>query len=170
MVLYSPISSINMASTILGISPGTRIMGIGVIQNGELMEWKVKTFKGSWSKEKLHLIVEIIGRLCNHFQVTHLALKVVSPLHSSNNLLILTKVILELAEKNKIHLFRFTGQDLKLRAGPAEKHSISDLMEFALDKYPVLKREYLKERNNLNPYYMKMFEAIAVAHIVLKKG
>ncbi|MBX7109625.1 MAG: crossover junction endodeoxyribonuclease RuvC [Chitinophagales bacterium] len=154
-----------MASTILGISPGTRIMGLGVIQNGELVEWQVKTFKGSWSKEKLRLIIDNIQSISDHFKVSVIALKVVSPLRTSKNLLNLTKGIMETAEKNKIRLSRFTGQDLKLRAEPAEKHSSSDLMEFVLDKYPVLKREYLKERNNLNPYYFKMFEAIAAALI-----
>ncbi|MBK6484068.1 MAG: hypothetical protein IPG01_13285 [Chitinophagaceae bacterium] len=158
-----------MALTILGISPGTRIMGLGAIRNGELLEWQVKTFKGSWSKEKLNVIMETIVSLCDHYQVTDLALKIVSPLRSSKNLVILTNRISEMAEKNKIHLSRFTVHDLKLKAGPNSKHSVDDMMEFITEKYPVLKREYIKERNNLNPYYLKMFEAIAAALIAEKK-
>lgn len=155
-----------MATTILGISPGTRIMGLGVVQNGELMEWQVKSFKGSWSKEKLKLILETIENLCDHFQVTDVALKVVSPLHSSKNLLVLTDRISELAKKNKVRLYKFTMQDIKRKAGDQRKNSMNDLMESITHKYPVLKREYLKERNNLNPYYLKMFEAIAAAGLV----
>lgn len=155
-----------MATTILGISPGTRIMGLGVVQNGELVEWQVKSFKGSWSKEKLKLILEAIENLCAHFHVTDVALKVISPLHSSKNLLVLTDRISELAKKNKVRLNKFTMQDLKKKAGDQGKNSMNDLMESITHKYPVLKREYLKERNNLNPYYLKMFEAIAAAGLV----
>lgn len=70
-----------------------------------------------------------------------------------------------MAEKNKIHLSKFTVHDLKLKAGPNGKHSVDDMMEFITEKYPVLKREYIKERNNLNPYYLKMFESITAALI-----
>lgn len=157
-----------MATTILGISPGTRIMGLGVIRNGELVEWQVKSFKGSWSKEKLSLIAETIGSLCDHFQVTDMALKVVSPLRSSRNLLTLTNQITELAKKHKIRVYRFTVQDLRLKTGLRGKRSIDELMEQITQKYPVLKREYTKERNNLNPYYLKMFEAIVAAWLVGK--
>ena len=150
-----------MAMTILGISPGTRTMGIGVIQDGELVEWQVKSFKGSWSKEKLSLIVETIASLCDHFQVTDVALKVVSPLRSSRNLLTLTNRITEMSKKHKIHISRFKVQDIRLKNGLHGKRSMDELMEHITQKYPVLKREYLKERNNLNPYYLKMFEAIA---------
>lgn len=152
--------------TILGISPGTRTMGLGVIRNGELVEWQVKSFKGSWSKEKLKLILETIENLCDHFQVTDVALKVVSPLHSSKNLLVLTDRISDLAKKNKVRIYKFTGQDLKQKVGSQGKNSLNDLMESITHTYPVLKREYLKERNNLNPYYLKMFEAIAAAGLV----
>lgn len=155
-----------MATTILGISPGTRIMGLGVVQNGELVEWQVKSFKGSWSKEKLKLILEAIENLCAHFQVTDVALKVISPLHSSKNLLVLTDRISELVRKNKVRLYKFTVQDLKQKVGDLGNNSMNDLMESITHKYPVLKREYLKELNNLNPYYLKMFEAIAAAGLV----
>jgi len=158
-----------MASIILGVSPGTRIMGLGVIQNGELVEWQVKTFKGPWSKDKLSFIIGSIQDLCDHFRVSDMALKVVSPLRSSKNLLLLNKGIIEIAEKSKIPLSRFNGEDLKLKEGLQEKHSMNDLMEFVMEKYPVLNREYIRERNNLNPYYLKMFEAIAAALIVDRK-
>lgn len=157
-----------MATTILGISPGTRTMGVGVIQNGELVEWQVKIFKGRWSKEKLDIIMKNIQSLCDHFQVTDVALKVVSPLRSSRNLLTLTNRITELAEKHKIRISRFTVQDLRLKIGLHGKRSMDELMEHITQKYPVLKREYLKERNNLNTYYLKMFEAIAAARLVDK--
>lgn len=158
-----------MVMIILGISLGTRILGLGVIRNGELVEWQVKCFKGSWSNDKLSSIIGNIQSLCDHFKISDMALKVVSPLRSSKNLLTLTKEIIEITEKDKIRLSKFTTQDLKLRAGPREKHSMNDLLEFVMEKYPVLKREYIKERNNLNPYYLKMFEAIAAAHIAGRK-
>lgn len=155
-----------MATTILGISPGTRIIGIGVIQNGELVEWQVKTFKGRWSQEKLTLILGMIQSLSEFFNVNTIALKSVSPLRSSPHLLKLTNQIIALSEKIQVSLVQLSIHDLKWKAGSHGKNSIGELMEFMTEQYPVLKRAYLKERNNLNPYYLKMFEAIAAAHYV----
>lgn len=153
-----------MATTILGISPGTRIIGIGVIQNGELVEWQVKTFKGSWSQEKLSLILGMIQGLCEFFSVDTIALKAVSPLRSSPHLVKLTNQIITLSDNIQVSLLQLSIHDLKWNAGRHGKNSIAELMEFMTEQYPVLKRAYLKERNNLNPYYLKMFEAIAAAH------
>jgi Holliday junction resolvasome RuvABC endonuclease subunit len=155
-----------MAATILGISPGTRSFGIGVLDGGELIEWQVKTFKGRWSKEKMKGIVSMLEEICIHFRISQIAIKEVSPLRSMKNVRMLTSQIIAMAEKKGIKIFRFTLNDLKRSAGLHGRETRDKVMEFVALKYPVLKKEYLKERNNLNPYYLRMFEAIAAARLV----
>ncbi len=154
-----------MATTILGISPGTRSLGIGILRNTELIEWQVKTFKGRWSKEKMNMILDSIQSLIEHFKITEVAFKEVSPLRSSRNLIELTKQITVLAKKRQMLISLFTIQDLKQSIESNGKHTRDGLIEFVFEKYPMVKREYHKERNNLNPYYLRMFEAIAAAYI-----
>jgi len=55
---------------------------------------------------------------------------------------------------------------LKRNTSSNRKYTKGDLMEFITEKYPVLRKQYLKEKNNLEPYYLKMFEAIAAARIL----
>ena len=47
-------------NVILGISPSTRSLGIAVMRNGDLVDWKTKTFPGKFSKEKVKSIVGVI--------------------------------------------------------------------------------------------------------------
>jgi hypothetical protein len=95
-----------------------------------------------------------------------MALKEVYPLRSSNNLKVLSVEIIALTEKKHVTFSRYTLDDLKRNSGVNGKHTKDDLMEFITEKYPMLRRDYLKERNNLRPYYLKMFEAIAAARIL----
>lgn len=158
-----------MVTTTLGISPGTRSIGIAVLANDDLIEWQVKCFKGKWSKEKMLLIVKAVEKLCDHFRIDALAVKEVSPLRCSANLTNLAKSLNTLARKRKLLCSRYTLDDLKRNLSPNGKHSLEELMEFITEKYPILRREYLKERNNLTPYYLKMFEAITAARILAQK-
>ena len=47
--------------TILGINPGAKYLGIAVFQGSELKDWRIKVFKGKWSKEKMDKVLEIIS-------------------------------------------------------------------------------------------------------------
>lgn len=158
-----------MAITILGISPGTRTIGIAVLKDYDLIEWQVKTYRGRWTKEKLKLIIGSLEKLCDHFRIDGVALKETSPLRSSSGLILLTKSILDVAHKKNLTASLYTLDDLKRGSSSTWKHTKDELMEFITEKYAVLRKEYLKERNSLRPYYLKMFEAIAAARILTRE-
>ena len=151
------------AKAILGISPGTRVIGLAVIKDGELVEWKVKTFKEMWSGSKRKAILHTIDRLCEYHNVGVLSLKKIDPLRSSPQLDKLITAISKQAIRNhiKVNMYSLSDLDYDLRTG--KKQTKDNLSEQVAEKHPELKHEYLQERNNRREYYTKMFEAIAMA-------
>lgn len=154
------------SKAILGISPGTRSMGFAVVRRGELIEWRVKTFKGVWSKEKLAHLLLAIGRICDYFQITGIAIKKVDPLRSSKQLDILNECITALAKKKALAIATYSLPEIKEVCKKQQKNVPIAVAEYALELYPEIRKEYLKERNNKREYYSKMFEAILCAHML----
>ena len=153
-----------MASkTILGISPGTRVIGLAVIIKGELVEWRVKSFKDTWSTDKKSVILTVIERLIAHYDVSELALKKVDPLKSSRELDLLIRSIEKMTEKKRIRLTQFSLSQLEFDQRSGKRDGKKQLTEKLVEKHPELRKEYLRERNNRTEYYTKMFEAIAIA-------
>ncbi len=70
-------------------------------------------------------------------------------------------------EGRKLYAASYTLDDLKRGSGVTWKHNKNEVMEFITEKYPILRKAYLKERNNFRPYYFKMFEAIAAALLLV---
>lgn len=148
---------------VLGISPGTRVIGIAILQNGELIEWKVKTFSERWSKDKRKAILETVKALCTYHEVSLLSIKKVDPLRSSPELDRLVEDLIEQAKDHKINVQLFSLSDLDYGLREGKRQTKRKLSEQIAEKYPEVKHEYLKERNNRREYYTKMFEAIALA-------
>ena len=152
-----------MAKALLGISPGTRIIGLAVIYKGELIEWKVKTFKESWSLQKRKAILNAIDRLCDYHCIQTIAVKKVDPLRSSPPLEKLVGAIESLAQRRQIQVWQYALSDLDYDLRTGRKLTKGNLSEQVAEKHPQLRNTYLKEQNNRKEYYTKMFEAIAMA-------
>jgi hypothetical protein len=152
-----------MAKALLGISPGTRVVGLAVINKGILIEWKVKTFKEMWSCSKRKTILATINRICEYHGIQVIAIKKIDPLRSSPQLDRLIATIIKQAERNHIKLRQYSLSDLDYDFHTGKKQSKGNLSEKIADKHPEVRKEYLQERNNRKEYYTKMFEAIAMA-------
>ena len=150
----------------LGISPGTRTMGLAVIRDGELIEWRVKTFKGIWSKEKLKYILRAIEKMCDYYRVTAVAMKKVDPLRSSKQLDVLTNNLIAHAKKKHLRIATYSLPELMKVTGRKQKNTHNAIAECVVEIYPGLRREYIKERNMEREYYSKMFEAVLSARML----
>ena len=146
---------------LLGISPGTRVIGLAVLHKGELVEWKVKTFKEMWSVGKRKSILATIDRICDYYGVEVVSIKKIDPFRSSPQLDALIAAIVKQAEKNMltVRLYSLSELDYDIRTGKKK----DTLSEQVASKHPMLRQTYLRERNNRAEYYTKMFEAIAMA-------
>jgi hypothetical protein len=148
---------------LLGISPGTRIVGLAVLYKGELVEWKVKTFKELWSGDKRKAILQTIDRLCGYHSIEVMVIKKIDPLRSSPQLDTLVAAIIRQAERKRIRVQQYSLSDLDYDLRSGKKQTKDELAEKVAERHPEFRKEYLKERNNRREYYMKMFEAIAMA-------
>ncbi len=147
---------------ILGISPGTRVMGIAIMHSGELIEWRVKSFKGKWSKEKQLAILKMVAKLCDYYTVRRIVVKKVDPLRSSPQLDGLISAIVQQAKRQTLLIKTLSLEELDYDT-QSKSMTKGVLSEKVVDRHPELKQEYIKERNNQKEYYTKMFEAIAIA-------
>lgn len=146
--------------TILGISPGTRYVGVAMLRNGDLYDWKVKTYKGSWSEDKLSKAIEYIEGLIITHVIHHIACKIPHTSRSSFGLNALIEKIKKIAKEYKIELHIYSVNDLK----SFFKKDISNKSQLANHlavKHPELSLELDKEQRSNHSYYSKMFEAIA---------
>ncbi|HYV94625.1 MAG TPA: hypothetical protein VE978_22820 [Chitinophagales bacterium] len=150
-----------MAEIILGISPGTRIIGIAVLRNGELIDYGVKCFKERWTQTKKRSLLSNVDKLMEYYGVTVVAIKSCDPTRSSQQLELLSKEIVKVCESKKITVYSYGNATLKLSLGIKSRNKNALMAEIA-ELYPELRKMYLKEINNRHSYYEKMFEAIAL--------
>jgi hypothetical protein len=151
---------------ILGISLGTRLIGMALLHNNELQDWQIKSFKPSWSKQKLHTICSAIELYIEDYGVTHLALKVsVGGIHSPA-IVDLMYHIEKLTKEKQVAYSKHTL--VQVMQANELKGSKQQLMDAILKKYPDLQTEYFREQKIKMDYYTKVFEAVAVADLVAK--
>jgi len=146
--------------TILGISPGTRSLGIGVMRDRELLDARIKTFPGKWSEGKRKAIMETIAKLLNDFNVTTVALKTIHLSRSSTALNQVIYDIKDVAEKRKLKFVLYTINELKEYCSGGKKGNKKVLTDFIAHNYPELSFECSKEKNSRNKYYIKLFESV----------
>ena len=163
------VSAITDKQTVLGISPGTRVTGIAVFHDGELMEWKVKTINGAWSKLKLSLLTSYIGKTIDRYAARSMVVKILHESKSSSGLNMLIASLNLLAKEKRCLYYTCTIKDLKSLYKTYTVKNKDDLVEAICRKHPELIFVRNKEKKNRYRYYTKMFEAIACAHSCLKQ-
>jgi Holliday junction resolvasome RuvABC endonuclease subunit len=155
--------------TILGISPGTRSVGLAVMRAGELVEWRVKTFKGSWTHGKLKDILFVLTRYIEDHKVKVLAMKKPDANRSSFGLDQLISELTVWAKMNRIKVHPISLEKMKQHFTKEENFTKKQMIKQVALKSPELHSEYNKEQRNKNSYYKKMFEAIIMVKVLLKK-
>ena len=146
--------------TILGISPGTRHLGYAVLKDRELIEWRLKTFRGEWSKEKLQKMLRFIEHEICKYEPNVIALKIPHPKRSSPALNELVKAIQHLAKIYQIEVMLFCIEDL-VRLSKDGRQTKKGLIDHLTSNYPSLLNECKKDTNNPKGKYEKVFEAVA---------
>jgi len=149
---------------IIGINPGTRYLGIAIFQDPDLRDWRIKIFRGKWSKEKKERIKMIILSFIERYEPNIMAIKKLHPSRSSANLKYLVSRIKEFSKRKGIKIYQYSIKDLENFF--SEEESIKNkkrLAEIIASEYSVLFHELKKEKSNKNPYYIRMFEAVALA-------
>ena len=149
--------------TILGISSGTQYYGIAVLRNGRLKDRRVKNFMEGWSQHKLNAIENAIEDLIIKYDVTAIALKSIPASKNTEGNTKVIHAIKKLADQHNIKMYFYTIEELQRYYSREKKVTKEILMDGVLDQFPEMIFEHARELQRDNPYYVKVFEAIAAA-------
>ena len=158
---------------ILGISLKVKHLGLAVLSDGELADFRVRTFYGAWNSEKRDDILRTIRKTVDRYGITTIVIKAPHPSHCSHSILDILGDIERLAEQSHIKLSICTLSMLITRYSDNTRGNKHTLIQGILAKYPhhkQLAQLYEKERINKNAYHVKIFEAIACADMALGTG
>lgn len=148
--------------TVLAINPGSKYLGIAVLEGEVLKDWRIKVLKGKWSKEKLDRAGEIVTGLIKHHRPDVLALKRLHPSRSSLHLSSLREKIKNIARKMKVPVRQYSIQEIKDFFSPEERINKKSLAGIIAARLPDLFHDLEREKGSKNPYLMRMFEAVAL--------
>ncbi|HUU50573.1 MAG TPA: crossover junction endodeoxyribonuclease RuvC [Nitrospinota bacterium] len=150
---------------IIGINPGTRYLGVAVFQGSELMDWRVKVLKGKWSKEKMKRAVEIISEFIDRYEPGALAIKKLHPSRRSRNLAQLTAKIKEFSRRKGLKVFQYSIKEVEEFFIKEDKLNKKNMAEAIVLENPALFHELQKEKAHKNPYFIRVFEAVALTSV-----
>ncbi len=141
-------------SSILGISLGTRMVGVAVLCQGELVEWKVISFKGKWNIEKQNEIIDSIIEMLSEYTVLKIAMKKICPMRASLPLLQLERTFLDWCVRNYYRPKQFTIEQIR-SFQENNSHKLEEELNY----------EYNRQQQINTPYYAKVFEAVTLAQM-----
>jgi ribosome-interacting GTPase 1 len=154
---------------VLGLSLGTKKVGIAVIERNSIYYCQMKSFKASWSAHKLQAIIAVIERYSTLHNVSAIALKIPPAYSHTPAIFQLLHSIQALTSEKQIRLSTFTMRSLQNAwSVNDQKMNKKQLMEAILDRYNLM-HIYQKEQSNKNRHYEKIFEAVGAADIVLRE-
>ncbi len=147
---------------ILAINPGTKYLGLAVFEGSDLRYWGIKILRGKWSGQKFEKAKEIILDLKDDYEANTLAIKRLHRSRSSANLSQLVTKIKEFSKRKGLKVYQYSLKDLKDFFSLGTKINKKGIAGLVVSQYPFLTHAFDKEKRNRNPYFARMFEAIAL--------
>ena len=147
----------------IGISIGTRLIGLALIKHGSLVDWRMKVFKGSWSASKHARILNVLDEYMTTNNLSQIALKRPNRARTSEGLDQLTRSIIDLAQRKKIPIRTVSIEELKDYYGSSTTKE--DLISYILKKYPEAGRTTQMTKKNFK-YHIETIEAVALADLL----
>lgn len=153
------------ANIILGLSLGTRHIGFAILKDNEIRDRRVKTFPDTWSELKLRVIQSTLKKIIQRHGISVIAIKATHPSRSSVGLNKVLQAIDAISHDSGIPVYSYPIEELE-RYYSRERHVNKEvLMDAVLAEYPEMIFEHTKEQSRKNPYYVRVFEAIAAARL-----
>jgi len=152
---------------IVCVNLGTRYLGLASFQGSDLRDWRVRSFNGKWGREKERKIVGFLQEYLDCWKPQVVVSKKIDQRRSSAELDHVADRLEALLKERGVRCRSYDiGSLVRGLAGRGRK-SKKILGEAMARRYPALQRELDKERTSLNPYYQRMFEAVALGSICL---
>ena len=147
----------------LGISTNTRLLGLAIIKQNALVEYKVYLHKSSWSPSKANMILDSLEPCVRQYCIKRVVLSIPYAYHQTEAFRQLIYRIREYFEAKQITVVAETPEAVSPLYPSGEKKTKKALMRAVTLLYPQLSYCYQKEMRNKNKYYIKLFEAVGLA-------
>jgi len=147
---------------ILAVNPGSRYVGLAAFRGPELLDWGVRVVRARTTRGRIRAGNAIFVEAVERYHPDTLAIKRLHCSRSSSCLDGLTSSIQQLARRRRLQVRQYTIGQLKTALCPEEKANKRRLAEAIAILYPVLTHDFRRETTNRNPYYVRMFEAVAL--------
>lgn len=147
----------------LGISTNTRLLGLAIINQNALVDYSIHLHKSSWSAWKANEIVTSMEPCVRQYCINRVVLSIPHEHHQTKEYKILVEKIKAYFNQKKIPVYERKAEEIYSEYLPSQKKTKKALMQVLTLQYPQLTLCYHKEIRNKNKYYIKVFEAVAVA-------
>lgn len=155
----------NRPIVVLGLNPGTRYVGVALFYGPHLHDWRVRATGDGSPRARGKAAREIAAELIDRHSPDVVAVKRLHPSRQSPDLRRLVDSLLGLARRRALLVRRYTSDDLKAAYAPGVTINKRDLARLVASRYPDLQIELKREEQSRNPYYTRMFEAVAMASL-----
>ncbi len=147
---------------ILAINPGSKYLGLAVFEGMDLRFWTIKVLKGKWSPEKIKKARAILYDLIDRYGVNTVALKNLHRSRNSRNLNQMVNKIKDLLRRRGLETYQYSIKEIEEHFSSGLRINKRQMAEMVVSVYPFLRSEFERERKSKNPYFIRMFEAIAL--------
>jgi crossover junction endodeoxyribonuclease RuvC len=151
---------------ILAIDPGTREMGVAVLENGSLLYQGVEIFKRFRSAEEcLEAGRAAVGRLIHDFRPTMLAVEKTFIGRNPNTVLLsqFAREVCATGQDHEIAVMRLAANTVKKAVAGSGQASKAEVARAVAARFPALKAFLPPERKWKRKRQFNMFDAVALA-------
>jgi len=157
---------INPKSTVLGIDPGARQIGISVFSDGQLVFYAIKSFRKPKREDSLLRLRKVLLELLTQYRVEAVAIeRVVFVQQHRAFVKIVYDEIREFLKELKVTFFEYDPKVVRgVMCGlhKPTKHNMSLILS---QKHPELARYFNVPRLWQKMYYAQLFDAVAVGMV-----
>jgi hypothetical protein len=154
---------------VIAINPGWRYLAIAIFDEYELSEWRLKNLAGKGAKRKLEKVMSILAGFIERYSLNTLVIKKLHPARSSANLKNMTARIEAYCRKKGMAVSSYPIKELERRILDDSRINKKELIKVMTAEYPELTQELNREARNRHPYFIRLFEAVALGHICLRE-
>jgi hypothetical protein len=153
-----------MLGNSIGISIGTRSIGVAIFNKGDLEEWQIKSFKKRMSTEKLYKISDSVLKFIRDYECTEVVFKMPNKCKTHTNVSLLKEYLVKTLTEYNYSIYFYSISEIKASVGVPIKNK-AKLLEWGVKTYKELSKTYKQEQKIKHGYHVKLFEAVAALHV-----
>lgn len=154
---------------ILGISTNTRLLGLAIISEGQLVAYAIHLHKAPWSARKADTIITSLEPCVRRYCITSVVLSTPHAYYHTPAIKTLYRRIATFFKAHNLPLYTKASATLTELCTTEQAKTKKEVMNVLSHTFPELSYYYRKELRNRNKYYEKLFEAVGIA-LLAEKG